>query len=82
MRYVNKGPLFVDVHMHRPTVATRQFMDALLAFWPGLQVLKGDVKEAIEMHEMLFQVVKVLLVLKAFYDSFIEAQIPARSLYT
>uniref|UniRef100_A0A1I7XGK8 Integrase n=1 Tax=Heterorhabditis bacteriophora TaxID=37862 RepID=A0A1I7XGK8_HETBA len=29
MRYVNKGPLFVDVHMHRPTVATRSFMDWL-----------------------------------------------------
>uniref|UniRef100_A0A8R1HSJ9 alpha-1,2-Mannosidase n=1 Tax=Caenorhabditis japonica TaxID=281687 RepID=A0A8R1HSJ9_CAEJA len=58
MRYVNKGPLFVDVHMHRPTVATRGFMDSLLAFWPGLQVLKGDVKEAIEMHEMLFQVIQ------------------------
>ncbi|CAJ0565963.1 unnamed protein product, partial [Mesorhabditis spiculigera] len=58
MRYVNKGPFFVDVHMHRPTVATRSFMDALLAFWPGLQVLKGDIKEAIEMHEMLYQVVK------------------------
>lgn len=58
MRYVNKGPLFVDVHMHRPTVATRSFMDSLLAFWPGLQVLKGDVKRAIEMHEMLFQVVQ------------------------
>lgn len=38
MRYVNKGPLFVDVHMHRPTVASRSFMDSLLAFWPGLQV--------------------------------------------
>ncbi|KAK6060332.1 PA domain protein [Cooperia oncophora] len=58
--YVNKGPLFVDVHMHRPTVATRSFMDALLAFWPALQVLKGDVKRAIEMHEMLFQVVQVM----------------------
>ncbi|KAK6763989.1 hypothetical protein RB195_024351 [Necator americanus] len=58
MRYVNKGPLFVDVHMHRPTVATRSFMDALLAFWPGLQVLKGDVRRAVEMHEMLFQVVQ------------------------
>ncbi|CAI2356432.1 unnamed protein product [Caenorhabditis sp. 36 PRJEB53466] len=57
-RYVSKGPLIVDVHMHRPTVATRGFMDSLLAFWPGLQVLKGDVKEAIEMHEMLFQVVQ------------------------
>lgn len=57
-RYINKGPIFVDVHMHRPTVATRGFMDSLLAFWPGLQVLKGDVKEAIEMHEMLFQVIQ------------------------
>lgn len=58
MKYINKGPLFVDVHMHRPTVATRSFMDSLLAFWPGLQVLIGDVKQAIEMHEMLFQVVQ------------------------
>lgn len=38
MRYVNKGPLFFDVQMHRPTIATRSFMDSLLAFWPGLQV--------------------------------------------
>ncbi|PAV55972.1 hypothetical protein WR25_25440 [Diploscapter pachys] len=58
MRYVNKGPLFVDVHMHRPTVASRSFMDSLLAFWPGLQVLKGDVKRAVEMHEMLYQVIQ------------------------
>ncbi|KAK0404440.1 hypothetical protein QR680_017456 [Steinernema hermaphroditum] len=57
-RYVSKGYLFVDVHMHKPTVASRSFMDALLAFWPGLLVLKGDLKPAIEMHEMLFQVVK------------------------
>ncbi|EGT59356.1 hypothetical protein CAEBREN_21992 [Caenorhabditis brenneri] len=57
-RYITKGPIFVDVHMHRPTVATRGFMDSLLAFWPGLQVLKGDVKEAIEIHEMLFQVIQ------------------------
>lgn len=34
-------------------------MDALLAFWPGLQVLKGDLKAAMEMHEMLYHVVKV-----------------------
>ncbi|GMT05600.1 hypothetical protein PENTCL1PPCAC_27774 [Pristionchus entomophagus] len=58
MRYVNKGPLFFDVQMHRPTIATRSFMDSLLAFWPGLQVLKGDISEAVQMHEMLFQVVQ------------------------
>ena len=38
MKYVNQGPLFVDVHMHRPHTTSRHFMDALLAFWPGLQV--------------------------------------------
>uniref|UniRef100_A0A915BGC4 alpha-1,2-Mannosidase n=1 Tax=Parascaris univalens TaxID=6257 RepID=A0A915BGC4_PARUN len=58
MRYVNKGPVFIDVHMHKPSVAARSFMDALLAFWPGLQVLKGDLKSAIEFHETLYQVVK------------------------
>jgi len=58
MKYVNKGPLFIDVHMHKPNVASRPYMDALLAFWPGLQVLKGDLKSAIEIHEMLYQVVQ------------------------
>ena len=59
MRYLSKGPLFIDVHMHKPTVAARSYMDSLLAFWPGLQVLKGDLKSAIEMHEMLYLVVQV-----------------------
>jgi ER degradation enhancer, mannosidase alpha-like 3 len=30
----------------------------LVAFWPGLQVLKGDIKGAIKMHETLHQIVK------------------------
>ena len=38
MKYVSQGPLFVDVHMHRPHTTSRHFMDSLLAFWPGLQV--------------------------------------------
>ena len=64
-------------------------MDALLAFWPGLQVLKGDVEAAIELHEMLFQVVKVgsfidnrrdkelCLVIIETYVVVSEAQVPA-----
>lgn len=43
-RYVS-GPesavypfLFLNVNMHKPAVRTRTFMDALVAFWPGLQV--------------------------------------------
>lgn len=38
MRYVSQRPLMMDVHMHKPTAISRNFMDALLAFWPGLQV--------------------------------------------
>lgn len=58
MKYVSQGPLLLDVHMHRPHTNSRNFMDSLLAFWPGLQVLKGDIKPAIETHEMLYQVMQ------------------------
>lgn len=42
----------------RPHTNSRNYMDALLAFWPGLQVLKGDIKPAVETHEMLYQVMQ------------------------
>ncbi|XP_025112194.1 ER degradation-enhancing alpha-mannosidase-like protein 3 isoform X2 [Pomacea canaliculata] len=58
MRYMSQGPLLVDVHMHKPTSISRNFVDALLAFWPGLQVLKGDLVPAIETHELLYQVMQ------------------------
>ncbi|XP_037074599.1 ER degradation-enhancing alpha-mannosidase-like protein 3, partial [Pollicipes pollicipes] len=58
MKYISQGPMLLDVHMHRPHTTTRNFMDSLLAFWPGLQVLKGDLKSAIETHEMLYQVMQ------------------------
>ena len=58
MKYVSQGPLLVDVHMHRPTSNAKGFMDSLLAFWPGLQVLKGDLVPAIETHELLYQVME------------------------
>lgn len=40
MKYVSQGPMLVDVHMHRPNTNAKNFMDALLAFWPGLQVYR------------------------------------------
>ncbi|XP_043278333.1 ER degradation-enhancing alpha-mannosidase-like protein 3 [Venturia canescens] len=58
MKYVSQGPMLLDVHMHRPYTNSKNFMDALLAFWPGLQVLKGDIKPAVETHEMLYQVMQ------------------------
>lgn len=39
MKYISQGPMLVDVHMHRPHTNSKNFMDALLAFWPGLQVI-------------------------------------------
>lgn len=56
MKYISQGPLLVDVHMHKPRLNAKSHMDSLLAFWPGLQVLKGDLIPAIETHEILFQV--------------------------
>ncbi|UJR14515.1 hypothetical protein I4U23_001511 [Adineta vaga] len=58
MSYVQRGVAMVNVHMHQPYRSTKNHMDALLAFWPGLQVMTGDIKSAIELHEMLYQVVK------------------------
>ncbi|XP_061603916.1 ER degradation-enhancing alpha-mannosidase-like protein 3 isoform X1 [Phyllopteryx taeniolatus] len=58
MKYISQPPLLRNVHMHNPTVSARSWMDSLLAFFPGLQVLRGDLKPAIETHEMLYQVTK------------------------
>lgn len=41
-----------------PTRQAKSYIDSLLAFWPGLQVMKGDIKGAIKMHETLYQIVK------------------------
>uniref|UniRef100_A0A8D0HG28 alpha-1,2-Mannosidase n=1 Tax=Sphenodon punctatus TaxID=8508 RepID=A0A8D0HG28_SPHPU len=56
--YVFQPPLLLDVHIHKPMLNARTWMDSLLAFFPGLQVLKGDIRPAIETHEMLYQVIK------------------------
>ncbi|XP_030624232.1 ER degradation-enhancing alpha-mannosidase-like protein 3 [Chanos chanos] len=58
MKYISQPPLLLNVHMHNPTVNVRSWMDSLQAFFPGLQVLRGDLKPAIETHEMLYQVTK------------------------
>ncbi|KAI1891634.1 hypothetical protein AGOR_G00145800 [Albula goreensis] len=58
MKYISQPPLLLDVHIHKPLLPARTWMDSLLAFFPGLQVLKGDLRPAIEIHEMLYQVTK------------------------
>lgn len=56
MKYISNGPLLVDVNMNSPGKISKNFMDSLLAFWPGLQVLWGDIAPAIDTHEMLYHV--------------------------
>eukprot|EP00095_Tigriopus_kingsejongensis_P009960 maker-scaffold17_size721972-snap-gene-1.25 protein:Tk09960 transcript:maker-scaffold17_size721972-snap-gene-1.25-mRNA-1 annotation:"er degradation-enhancing alpha-mannosidase-like 3" len=58
MKYLGQRPLLQDVHMHRPQTSSKHFIDSLGAFWPGLQVLMGDVKPAIESHEILYQIMQ------------------------
>jgi mannosidase alpha-like ER degradation enhancer 3 len=55
-KYISNGPLLVDVNMASPNKMARSFMDSLLAFWPGLQVLWGDIGAAIHTHDMLYHV--------------------------
>eukprot|EP01136_Pigoraptor_vietnamica_P045920 Opistho-1_new@24500 len=52
MTHLKRGALFVDVQMHQPWLLSRNIMDSLQAFWPGLQVLHGDVESAIETHRV------------------------------
>ena len=58
MKYLGQGHVMQDVHMHKPLKTSKKFVDALGAFWPGLQVLMGDVKPAIENHEVLYQIMQ------------------------
>lgn len=41
MKYISQPPLLLDVHIHKPLLPARTWMDSLLAFFPGLQVIIG-----------------------------------------
>lgn len=45
MRYISQPPLLLDVHIHKPMLNARTWMDALLAFFPGLQVKNKNNKK-------------------------------------
>jgi len=55
-RYMAAGPLMMDVHMHRPAAHVRNFCDTFQAFWPGLQVLTGDLSPAVAHHHLLHHI--------------------------
>mmetsp|Transcript_8743 Transcript_8743/g.25800 ORF Transcript_8743/g.25800 Transcript_8743/m.25800 type:complete len:550 (+) Transcript_8743:98-1747(+) len=48
--HLKAGPYFVSADMHRPGRRQLAVFGALQAFWPGMQVLAGDVDDAKETH--------------------------------
>jgi len=52
MKYVSHGPMMVDVHMHKPQTNAKNFMDSLLAFWPGLQVLSSFLTDVVVLQRL------------------------------
>ena len=52
-KYLKHGPWYVQSHMRTGRMVHEQF-ESLQAFWPALQVLAGDVDDAIETHDAFF----------------------------
>ncbi|KAK1390608.1 alpha-1,2-Mannosidase [Heracleum sosnowskyi] len=57
MHYLYKDPWYVEVNMNSAALVWPLF-NSLQAFWPGLQVLAGDVDPAIRTHTAFFSVWK------------------------
>lgn len=55
-KYLHNGTKYGYVEMDKPKSLSRPYVDALVAFFPGLQVLYGDVDAARESHGMLHHV--------------------------
>ncbi|KAL5702097.1 Alpha-mannosidase I mns4 [Ranunculus cassubicifolius] len=57
MRYLHNDPWYVEVNMNSATIVWPLF-NSLQAFWPGLQVLAGDIPPAVRTHSAFFSVWK------------------------
>ncbi|XP_010542915.1 PREDICTED: alpha-mannosidase I MNS4 isoform X2 [Tarenaya hassleriana] len=55
MQYLHKDPWYVEVNMDSAAIVWPLF-NSLQAFWPGLQVLAGDIDPAIRTHTAFFSV--------------------------
>ncbi|OQV23354.1 ER degradation-enhancing alpha-mannosidase-like protein 3 [Hypsibius exemplaris] len=58
LKYVMVNSRMQDVHMHQPQSTSKPYLDALTAFFPGLQVLYGDVELAKDSFRTLHKVVQ------------------------
>ncbi|XP_047951788.1 alpha-mannosidase I MNS4 isoform X2 [Salvia hispanica] len=57
MLYLHNDPWYVEVNMNSAALVWPLF-NSLQAFWPGLQVLAGDIEPAIKTHAAFFSVWK------------------------
>ncbi|VFQ91626.1 unnamed protein product [Cuscuta campestris] len=57
MTYLYSDPWYVEVNMNSAALVWPLF-NSLQAFWPGLQVLAGDIEPAIRTHAAFFSVWK------------------------
>ncbi|CAN0887163.1 Alpha-mannosidase I MNS4 [Linum grandiflorum] len=55
MKYLFNDPWYVEVNMDSAAIVWPLF-NSLQAFWPGLQVLAGDINPAIRTHDAFFSV--------------------------
>eukprot|EP00035_Acanthoeca_spectabilis_P006217 m.121951 g.121951 ORF g.121951 m.121951 type:complete len:800 (+) comp13403_c2_seq1:180-2579(+) len=55
MKSLRQGPFIFHANMYQPNVVVRRHLDSLQMFWPGLQVLHGDLTNAKDMHRMHFE---------------------------
>ena len=67
-KYVRRGIHLVQVNMDNPARPIRSYADSLTAFWPGLQVLAGDLLGAKAVYEGFVQVVDKWEVLPEAYN--------------
>ncbi|KAI6652130.1 ER degradation-enhancing alpha-mannosidase-like protein 3 [Oopsacas minuta] len=67
-KYVRRGMHMVQVSMDNPSRPIRSYADSLAAFWPGLQVLAGDVWGARRVYQGFLQVVDKWEVLPEAYN--------------
>ncbi|KAK3260378.1 hypothetical protein CYMTET_30660 [Cymbomonas tetramitiformis] len=66
LKHMKHGPWYHEANMNTARPTHLQF-SSLQAFWPGLQVLAGDLKAAMETHEKFFGVWKEFGVLPERY---------------
>ncbi|OUM70205.1 glycoside hydrolase family 47 protein [Piromyces sp. E2] len=63
----NKDGLYVNVNMNTGKAVAKN-MDGLTAFFPGLQVLMGDIDEAIHLHQIFIELWKKYHAIPEKYD--------------